>query len=222
MPFLQRNARARPLCARLAVATRGPEPVSLQPNHRGARRVFQDGREELSQVKPWAPAPPQPLLQPENSVRQEAFGRRSKRTTFSAPSRLILSFWRGFGKPAEAASSLAKTNETVPYNLYRSRFLCRCAFMRLRRLCLAIFAFLRFLSEPIQILVTAIRLNHLIHHSASVVAGFDYLVPCDGPDAAFFLSCVAMPIFFKNGSIDCLRPRNFSIDSLTSRESPGS
>jgi hypothetical protein len=29
--------------------------------------------------------------------------------------------------------------------------------MRLRRLCLAIFAFLRFLSEPIQILVTAIE-----------------------------------------------------------------
>ncbi len=67
--------------------------------------------------------------------------------------------------------SLAKANEIVPYNLYRSRFLCRCAFMRLRRLCLAIFAFLRFLSEPIQILVTAIRLNHLIHRSASVVAG---------------------------------------------------
>jgi len=65
---------------------------------------------------------------------------------------------------------LAKANEIVPYNLYRSRFLCRCAFMRLRRLCLAIFAFLRFLSEPIQILVTAIRLNHLIYHSASVVA----------------------------------------------------
>ena len=142
----------------------------MQPNHRGARRVFQDGREELSQVKPWAPAPPQPLLQPENSARKEAFGRRSKRTTFSAPSRLILSFWRGFGKPAGAAASLAKANETVPYNLYRSRFLCRCAFMRLRRLCLAIFAFLRFLSEPIQILVTAIRLNHLIHRSASVVA----------------------------------------------------
>ena len=31
----------------------------MQPNHRGARRFFQDGREELSQVKPWAPAPPQ-------------------------------------------------------------------------------------------------------------------------------------------------------------------
>jgi len=66
----------------------------MQPNHRGARRVLQDGREDLSQVKPWAPAPSQPLLQPENSARKEAFGRRSKRTTFSAPSRLILSFWR--------------------------------------------------------------------------------------------------------------------------------
>jgi len=51
---------------------------------------------------------------------------------------------------------------------------------------------------------------------------FGYLVSCDGPAAAFFLSCVPMPIFFRNGSIDCLRPRNFSIDSLTSRESPGS
>jgi hypothetical protein len=45
----------------------------MQPNHRGARRVFQDGREELSQVKPWAPAPPQPLLQPENSARKASF-----------------------------------------------------------------------------------------------------------------------------------------------------
>ena len=142
----------------------------MQPNHRGARRVFQDGREEFLEVKPWAPAPPQPLLQSQNSVRKEAFGRRSKRTTFSAPSRLILSFLARFGKPAGAAASLAKANETVPYNLYRSRFLCRCAFMRLRRLCLAIFAFLRFLSEPMRILVTAIRLNHLIHRSASVVA----------------------------------------------------
>ena len=123
----------------------------MQPNHRGARLFFPDGREELSQVKPWAPAPPQALLQPENSARKQAFGRRSKRSTFSAPSRLILSFWRGFGKPPRAAASSAKANETVPYNLYRSRFLCRCAFMRLRRLCLAIFAFLRFLSEPIQI-----------------------------------------------------------------------
>jgi hypothetical protein len=37
------------------------------------------------------------------------------------------------------------------YALYRSRFLCRCAFMRLRRLCLAIFALRLFLSEPIQV-----------------------------------------------------------------------
>jgi hypothetical protein len=142
----------------------------MQPNHRGARRFFQDGHEELSQVKPWAPAPPLALLQSENLERKQGFGSRSQRSTFSAPSRLILSFCRGFGKPARAAASSAKANETAPYNLYRSRFLCRCAFMRLRRLCLAIFAFLRFLSEPIQILVTAIRLNHLIHCSASAVA----------------------------------------------------
>jgi hypothetical protein len=37
------------------------------------------------------------------------------------------------------------------YALYRRRFLCRCAFMRLRRLCLAIFDFRLFLREPIQI-----------------------------------------------------------------------
>src|SRR5437867_6494522 len=36
------------------------------------------------------------------------------------------------------------------YTLYRSRFLCRCARIRLRRLCLAIFAFRLFLREPIQ------------------------------------------------------------------------
>ena len=142
----------------------------MQPNHRGARRVFQDGREEFLQVKSWAPAPRQPLLRPENSARKEAFARRSKRTTFSAPSRLILSFWRVSANQQGRQASLAKANENVPYNLYRSRFLCRCAFMRLRRLCLAIFAFLRFLSEPIRILVTAIRLNHLIHRSASIVA----------------------------------------------------
>ena len=193
----------------------------MQPNHRGAR-VFQDGREELSQVKPWAPAPPQPLLQPENSARKEAFGRRSKRTTFSAPSRLILSFWRGFGKPAAEVASPGKPNETVPYNLYRSRFLCRCAFMRLRRLCLAIFAFLRFLSEPIQIFSNCDSIESSNSPQRKCSRRFGYLLSWDGPAAAFFLSCVPIPIFFRNGSIDCLRPRNFSIDSLTSRESPGS
>src|SRR5881397_3821539 len=34
------------------------------------------------------------------------------------------------------------------YTLYRSLFLCRCARIRLRRLCLAIFAFRLFLREP--------------------------------------------------------------------------
>src|SRR5262245_47217660 len=79
----------------------------MQPNHHDVRQVFQDGSEKLSQVKFWAPAPPQPLLQPENSARKEASGRRSKRTIFSASSRLSLSFWRAFGKPAGTAS-LAK------------------------------------------------------------------------------------------------------------------
>src|SRR5262245_26911482 len=97
----------------------------MQPNHHGVREVFQDGLEKLSRVKLWAPAPLQPLLQPENSARKERFGRRSERTIFSAPSRLSLSFWRGFGKPAGAAASLAKANGIVPYSLYRSRFLCR-------------------------------------------------------------------------------------------------
>src|SRR5439155_1145567 len=59
---------------------------------------------------------------------------------------LNLIFWCGFGKPGTLASP-ATANETVPYNLYRSRFLCLCAFIRLRRLCLAIFAFLRFLKN---------------------------------------------------------------------------
>ena len=138
----------------------------MQSNRRGVQQVFRDGREGPSQVKPWAPAPPQPLLQPENSVRKEASGRRSKRTTFSAPSRLILSFCLRFGKPTASA---LQQRQMDPYNLYRSRFLCLCAFMRLRRLCLAIFAFLRFLREPIQILLIGNRLNHLIHCSASAV-----------------------------------------------------
>lgn len=81
----------------------------MQPNHRGARWVSQDEREELLQVKLWAPAPPQPLLQPENSARKEAFGRRSKGTIFSAPSLLSLSFWRGFGKPAYALERSGKS-----------------------------------------------------------------------------------------------------------------
>ena len=173
-------------------------------------------------MTPWAPAPPQQLLQQEKSARKEAFGKRSKPTIFSAPSRLSLSFWRGFGKPARAAASLAKANEIVPYNLYRSRFLWRCAFMRLRRLCLAIFAFLRFLSEPIQIFSNCDSIESSNSRQRKCSRRFGYLLSCDGPAAAFFLSCVPMPIFFKNGSTDCLRPRNFSIDSLTSRESPGS
>ncbi len=42
-------------------------------------------------------------------------------------------------------------NALARYALYLRRFLCRFAFMRLRRLCLAIFALRLFLSEPIQI-----------------------------------------------------------------------
>jgi hypothetical protein len=44
-----------------------------------------------------------------------------------------------------------------------------------------------------------------------------YLFPVAGAVEVF---ASLIPIFFKNGCTDCLRPRNFSIDSLTSRESP--
>lgn len=49
-----------------------------------------------------------------------------------------------------------------------------------------------------------------------------YLPSCDGPGGAFFVSCAPIPIFFRNGWTDCFRPRNFSMDTLTSRESPTS
>ena len=45
----------------------------------------------------------------------------------------------------------------------------------------------------------------------------DYLSSNDAPAVPF---AFPIPIFFKNGCTDCLRPRNLSIDSLTSRESP--
>ena len=49
-----------------------------------------------------------------------------------------------------------------------------------------------------------------------------HLPSCEGPVGVFCLSCGPMPIFFRNGWIDCLRPRNFSMEMLTSRESPAS
>src|SRR2546421_12556215 len=51
---------------------------------------------------------------------------------------------------------------------------------------------------------------------------YNYLLSCDGPAGDFFFSCGPMPIFFRNGWTDCFRPRNFSMEMLTSRESPGS
>jgi len=51
---------------------------------------------------------------------------------------------------------------------------------------------------------------------------YNYRLSCEGPAGAFFFSSGPMPIFFRNGWIDCLRPRNFSMETLTSRESPGS
>src|ERR1700736_1541566 len=47
-----------------------------------------------------------------------------------------------------------------------------------------------------------------------------HLLSWDGPAGAFFLSPPFTPIFFRNGSTDCLRPRNFSIETVTSRPSP--
>src|SRR5262249_16001509 len=97
--------------------------------------------------------------------------------------------------------------------------------MRLRRLCLAIFAFLRFLSEPIQFLATAVLIQSsnlrqckssrsvnglLVRVSTVFIPGeICYLLSRDGPAGALFFSCVPMPIFFRNGSIHCLRPSDF-------------
>jgi len=64
---------------------------------------------------------------------------------------LNLIFPERVGQTAMGDLRQRKQMTTELYNLYRSRFLCRCAFMRLRRLCLAIFAFLRFFREPIQV-----------------------------------------------------------------------
>jgi hypothetical protein len=63
MPFLQRNARARPLCARLANATPSLEAVSNLPNHPVGRLPLPDAREEFLQVKLSVPGRAQQLLQ---------------------------------------------------------------------------------------------------------------------------------------------------------------
>src|ERR1051326_6535670 len=82
----------------------------------------------------------------------------------------IASRQRGNGPPVTpytGAVSYGVTRERAPgYALYRSRFLWRCALMRLRRLCFAIFAFRLFLSEPIQIsrsLRIAIQPSNRLH-----------------------------------------------------------
>ena len=51
-------------------------------------------------------------------------------------------------------------------------------------------------------------------------SGFPYLSLIRVDLWLYFFSGAPMPIFFRKGSIDCLRPRNFSIDTETSRESP--
>jgi hypothetical protein len=58
----------------------------------------------------------------------------------------------------------------MTYDLYRKRFLWRFSFMRLRRLCLAIFAFLLFLSEPI-------FKRYMLVRTASGPAASDELIP---------------------------------------------
>ena len=69
------------------------------------------------------------------------------------------------------------------YTLYRSRFLWRCALIRLRRLCLAIFAFRLFLREPIQISrLHKSRFNHL---TRSIATAFPRGIATDVTRIAF-------------------------------------
>jgi hypothetical protein len=53
-------------------------------------------------------------------------------------------------------------------------------------------------------------------------ASRSYRASGGGAAGFVFLSGAVTPIRFKNGWTDCLRPRNFSIDCVISRESPGS
>src|SRR5215469_4759919 len=63
-------------------------------------------------------------------------------------------------------------------------------------------------------------------HSAAAIStakrAYNYLLSSDWLAGSFFFSCDLMPIFFRNGWIDCFRPRNFSTEIATSRESPAS
>src|SRR5207253_5813891 len=62
--------------------------------------------------------------------------------------------------PSQSRPHSSSTLAATPcYALYRSRFLCRFAFMRLRRLCFAIFAFRLFLREPIRFLNSRVRIQ---------------------------------------------------------------
>jgi hypothetical protein len=54
-------------------------------------------------------------------------------------------------------------------------------------------------------------------NACEVVPGIQFLSATLRADSSF-----SIPIFFKNGSRERLRPRNFSIEIFTSRESPGS
>src|SRR2546430_17378198 len=83
-----------------------------------------------------------------------AFGTASANLTLTCRGDRAGCASHGSGRPARY--SLA-TNSC--YALYRSRFLCRFAFMRLRRLCFAIFAFRLFLREPIRFLNSRVRIQ---------------------------------------------------------------
>ena len=89
----------------------------MQPNHRGARRVFQDGREELSQVKPWAPAPPQRVAATRKLSAKRNFRQAQQTQHFFCSLTLNLIFLARVRQTGRAAASPAKANETVPYNL---------------------------------------------------------------------------------------------------------
>ena len=131
---------------------------------------------------------------------------------------LNLIFWCGFGKPGVSFRQQGKSVlQLVPQSLLMPVRLHAFAALVFGNFC-----FPSFFKRAHSDFSNCDSIESSNSPQCKCSRGFGYLVSCDGPAAAFFLSCAPMPIFFRNGSIDCLRPRNFSIDSLTSRESPGS
>jgi hypothetical protein len=91
----------------------------------------------------------------ETSLKQRLFWRDAKTNTRDGCAPQTEIRLSGFGVERLLAIyrrwTFSGAGQVTAYALYRSRFLCRCALMRLRRLCLAIFAFRLFFSDPIQI-----------------------------------------------------------------------